>query len=122
MGKRTAMHDTPRGVLLLAYGTPGTLSDVADYYTNVRHGRRPSPEQIAELTERYRTVGGHTPLLEITRMAASRLQERLNAENHGRYRVYIGMKYWHPFIADTLSQMQADGVQEAIGLALAPHY
>jgi len=54
------------GVLLMAYGTPDSLEAVEPYYTHIRHGRRPAPELVEDLKERYRMVGGHTPLLEIT--------------------------------------------------------
>ena len=34
---------------------------------------------------------------------------------------YVGMRNWHPFIADTLQQMAADGVEQAVAICLAPH-
>jgi ferrochelatase len=35
--------------------------------------------------------------------------------------VYVGMRNWKPFIADTVRAMAADGVQRAIAICLAPH-
>jgi ferrochelatase len=116
------MSDIPTGVLLLAYGTPETLDDVEPYYTHIRGGRAPSPESLENLRERYRLVGGRTPLLDLTRDVAHKLQGRLDADAPGRYRVYIGMKHWHPFIGEVLPQMAADGIRTALGLVLAPHY
>jgi ferrochelatase len=113
---------TPTGVLLMAYGTPGNLDEVEPYYTDIRAGRPPSPEALENLRERYRRVGGRTPLLELTRAVADGLQRRLDREAAGRYRVYVGMRHWHPYIRETVSQMAADGIQEAVALALAPHY
>ena len=116
-------HDTaPTGVLLMAYGTPNSLDEVEPYYTDVRGGRAPTPELLAELKERYRLVGGRTPLLEISRAQADGLQRLLDAEAPGRYRVYLGMKHWHPYIAAAVRQMRADGIREALAVALAPHY
>jgi protoporphyrin/coproporphyrin ferrochelatase len=112
----------PIGVLLMAYGTPGNLAEVEPYYTDIRGGRPPSPEALENLRERYRRVGGRTPLLELTRAVADGLQQRLDREASGRYRVYVGMRHWHPYIREIVSVMAADGIQEAIAIALAPHY
>ncbi len=116
-------HDmAPTGVLLMAYGTPNSLDEVEPYYTDVRGGRAPTPELLAELKERYRLVGGRTPLLEISHAQADGLQRLLDAQAPGRYRVYLGMKHWHPYIAAAVRQMRADGIREALAVALAPHY
>jgi ferrochelatase len=113
---------TPTGIMVLAYGTPQTLDDVEAYYTHIRHGRRPSPEALADLVERYRRVGGQTPLYELTKGVADQLGARLEAEQPGRYRVFLAMKHWHPFIADVVAHIAAEGIQDVIGVALAPHY
>ncbi len=112
----------PIGVLLMAYGTPRNLDEVEPYYTDVRGGRPPAPQQLDELRERYRKVGGRTPLLDISQAQAWRVQEELDAQAPGRYRVYLGMKHWHPFLDAPVRQMATDGVTQAIAVALAPHY
>jgi ferrochelatase len=116
------MSTPPTGVLLMAYGTPDTIEDVEEYYINVRGGRMPSPEQVENLVARYRAVGGHTPLTELTRQVAEKLQARLDTDAPGRYRVFFGMKYWKPFIPDVVKAIHAGGIRDVIGLALAPHY
>lgn len=105
-------------VLLMAYGTPNSLAEIEPYYTDIRGGRKPSPENLRELTERYQHIGGRTPLLEITRAQASALQSRLGKS----YRVYFGMKHWHPYIAETVKEIVRDGNKQLIALTLAPHY
>ncbi|ABQ90139.1 MULTISPECIES: ferrochelatase [unclassified Roseiflexus] len=112
----------PVGVFLLAYGTPESLDDVEPYFTHIRGGRKPSPEAVENLRERYRLVGGRTPLKDLTFATADKLQARLDAEAPGRYRVYVGMKHWHPFIAETMPHIAADGVRDVVALVLAPHY
>ncbi len=104
------------GVLLMAYGTPETLDDVPAYYTHIRGGRAPSPALVEELKERYRAIGGRSPLLEITRAQAEGLSSQLGLP------VYVGMRHWHPYIADTVARMAADGIRQAVALALAPQY
>ncbi|KAB8140203.1 ferrochelatase [Chloroflexia bacterium SDU3-3] len=116
------MSDKPIGIFVLAYGTPGTLEDVEPYYTHIRGGRPPSPEALHDLRERYRKVGGRTPLLDLSDSVAQQLQQRLDADGAGRYRVYLGMKHWHPYIGDVVPQIVADGVEQVVAVVLAPHY
>ena len=109
-------------VLLMAYGSPGSLDEVAPYYRDILGGREPTEEQVAELTERYRRVGGRTPLLETTRGVAEALQRRLGEAAESRFRVYVGMKHWHPFIAETVQRIAAEGASRLIAVPMAPHY
>jgi protoporphyrin/coproporphyrin ferrochelatase len=112
----------PIGIFILAYGTPETLDDVEPYYTHIRGGRKPAPEALENLRERYRLVGGRTPLKDLTFAVADGVQARLDAEAPGRYRVFVGMKHWHPFIAETVPQILEAGIAEVTAVVLAPHY
>src|SRR5579872_5147783 len=124
------MSETPAtGVLLMAYGSPETIDEVADYYTHIRGGRRPAPERIEALTARYAAVGGRTPLLAISERTRSALEATLNASTAdeggagaGPYRVFLGMKHWRPWIEDAVREMHDLGITRAIGLVLAPHF
>jgi ferrochelatase len=109
-------------VLLMAYGSPDTPDDVEPYYTHIRRGRPPTPELLQELKERYALVGGRTPLSDISEATRARLEEALNEGSSGRWRVYLGMKHWHPYIEQTVGEMARDGVRSAVGLVLAPHF
>ena len=104
----------------MAYGTPETPDEVEAYFTHIRGGRKPSAEAVEHLQERYRLVGGKTPLLEITNEVAAKLQRTLR-ERGGNFNVYAGMKHWHPFIGEVMPQMAADGVKRVVAFALAPH-
>ncbi|MBX5436501.1 MAG: ferrochelatase [Alicyclobacillaceae bacterium] len=112
----------PVGVLVMAYGTPRSLDEVEAYYTHIRRGRPPSPEQLADLIRRYEAIGGVSPLREITMAQAQGLQDSLNRTGGPLYRVYVGFKHAAPFIEEAVEQMVADGVTEAVTLVLAPHF
>jgi protoporphyrin/coproporphyrin ferrochelatase len=108
---------TGNAVLVMAYGTPRDLSEVEAYYTDIRHGRPPAPEQLEELTARYRAIGGQSPLLAITTAQADGIRDRLDGVP-----VYIGQKHAAPGIPDAVAEMKADGIEQAVGLVLAPHF
>lgn len=116
----TAHPEPATGVLLLAYGTPETPDDVLPYFTHIRGGRTPSAEAVEHLKERYRRVGGRTPLFEVTQQTARALEDSLASA--GRYRVFVAMKHWHPFIGDVIPRITALGIRRVIAIVLAPHY
>jgi protoporphyrin/coproporphyrin ferrochelatase len=112
----------PIGVLVMAYGTAGGPEDVERYYTDIRGGRPPSPEHLAELTERYAAIGNRFPLTDITYRQAAALERELNEGYPGDFRVYVGMKHSPPFIPEAVLAMRAEGIERAVALVLAPHY
>jgi ferrochelatase len=107
-----------QAVLLLAHGTPETVEQIPEYLRNVTCGRSLPQEVVEEIQRRY-TLIGHSPLTEIT-LEQARLVEAELAANGERIPVYAAMRNWHPYIADVIRQMRADGVEEAAVLCLAP--
>jgi ferrochelatase len=105
----------------MTYGSPRTLDEVEGYYTDIRGGRKPSPEAIEELSSRYARIGG-SPLPEITVRQARALESQLEDHPDGPVPVFVGMKHWHPFIAEAVDEVVAAGVDTLVGIALAPHY
>ena len=67
------------GVLVMAYGTASGPDDIERYYTDIRGGRAPSPEHLAELKDRYAAIGNVFPLLDTTRRRPRDWSTRLNA-------------------------------------------
>lgn len=114
------------GVLVMSYGTPESLEGVEAYYTHIRRGNAPSPEQLKELKDRYEAiVGGVFPLRENTDRQVEALQNTLNDDSRGseiHYVCYQGLKHAHPFIEDGVEAMARDGITQAVGIVLAPHY
>jgi ferrochelatase len=113
-------------VLLLAHGTPDTLGEMAEYLGKVTGGRALPHEVVEELQHRYAQIGlRDTPGLEpppLTRWTfaqARSLQAALAAAGHP-LRVYTGMRNWHPYIADVVAQIRADGITRVIAICLAP--
>ncbi len=107
----------------MAYGTPYKEEDIEPYYTHIRHGRKPEPEALQDLKDRYKAIGGTSPLAKITEEQTKALEEALNSsQDEYEYKAYIGLKHIHPFIEDTVQEMAKDGIKDAVSIVLAPHY
>jgi len=92
----------------------------------------------------YRLIGGKSPILDITNAQAYALEEALNKraeEQKSRraevknpdspihpftdlpfFKVYVGMRYWHPFMEEVIPQIYNDGIKELIAFSLYPQY
>jgi ferrochelatase len=109
-------------VLLLAHGTPDVLGEMAEYLSKVTGGRALPQEVVEELQHRYAQIGLREtpgveapPLTKWTMTQGHLLEQALDGE-----RVYVGMRNWHPYIADVIAQMRLDGVTHIKAVCLAP--
>jgi ferrochelatase len=109
------------GLLVMAYGGPDNLEEVEPYLMDVRGYRPTSPEIIHEVRERYRAIGGRSPIFERTQAQAQALEAALSA-NGEHFKAFLGMKHWHPFIKDALTEMCDQRIEHAVGVVMAPHY
>jgi ferrochelatase len=105
------------GVLLLAFGGPEASDDIAPFMERLM-GRAPGPELIEHVASRYRTIGGGSPLPEITRRQAQALENDLGSDD---FKVYVGLQYSHPLIPETVDEMAAHGIERAVALSMSPH-
>jgi ferrochelatase len=112
----------PIAILLMAMGGPDKLENVEPYLADVRGGRPTPPELIADIRERYRATGGKSPVLGITREVARKLEQKLNGPGGERYRVYVGLRHWHPYIKEAYVELLDDQPEALIGLCMAPQY
>lgn len=109
------------GVLLMAHGTPASTDEIEPFYTRIRRGRPPTPEQLAELVQRYDAIGGVSPLTERTAEQVDGVRAALEARAPGRYRVAYGAKHTDPLIEDAAALLGAADVDRVVGLVLTPH-
>ena len=110
----------PIAVLLMAMGGPDSLENVEPFLLDVRGGRPTPPELVEEIRERYRATGGKSPAVGISKDVAKKLEQRLNEAGGKRYRVYVGLRHWHPFIKETYAELLDEAPELIIGLCLAP--
>ena len=109
----TQGHNSRNAVLLLAHGSPDSAEQVPEFLLRVTGGRALPSEVVEEVKRRYARVG-RFPLTHLTLNQAKLLSDRL------RMPVYVGMRNWHPFVAETLQRMNADGITHATVVCLAP--
>ena len=109
----TTSEKTRRAVLLLAHGSPDSVDQIPDFLLRVTGGRPLPPAVIEEVSHRYGKVG-RFPLTSLTIQQGELLSQRL------RIPVYVGMRNWHPFVAETLVRMNADGINQVIVICMAP--
>jgi ferrochelatase len=139
------------GVILLNLGGPDSLEAIKPFLFNLFSDReiirlgpsflqRPLARLISSLRSNktagyYRLIGGKSPILDITRAQAKALEEALNMDppppsllhrgkgmTEVKCKVYVGMRYWHPFIEDVVQDMHRDGIRKVIALSLYPQY
>ncbi len=103
------------------YGTPATLDEVLPYYTHIRHGRPPSEEALQDLIDRYKAIGGPSPLAHVSERQGGLIQSGLSRRGIVS-KLYVGAKHTHPFIEEVVAQMASDGVERAVAVVLAPQY
>lgn len=124
------------GVFLMNLGGPDRLESVRPFLYNlfsdrliIRLGPAFMQKPLAWLLAKrrapksagyYAKIGGGSPLLDITRAQAAALETRLR--EHGDFRCFVGMRYWHPYINDTIKEMHEAGIENMIVLSLYPHY
>jgi ferrochelatase len=107
-------------VLIVSFGGPQGVADIRPFLANVLRGRRIPQHRIDEVAKHYEHFGGVSPLTRLTFQQADGLRERLAHGGHP-LPVYVGMRNWHPYLADTLRQMSDDGRRHAIGFIGAAH-
>ncbi|MFL6139998.1 MAG: ferrochelatase [Frankiaceae bacterium] len=112
----------PIGVLAMAYGTPRDRDGIEAYYTDIRRGRPPTPELLAQLVARYDALGGTFPLRALTAAQCAGLQAALDDVDAGRYAVALGQKHAQPSVEDGVRELAGRGAHRVVGLVLAPHY
>ncbi len=128
---------TKVAVLLMNLGGPETQADVKGFLYNlfadrriitlpfgVRHGLAAviAHTRTPLAQANYRYMGGGSPILAETRAQADALQTVLDQQSDVEARVFIGMRYWHPFIGAVAAEIAAFAPDEIVLLPLYPQF
>jgi protoporphyrin/coproporphyrin ferrochelatase len=112
----------PIAILLMAMGGPDRLENVEAYLKDVRGGRPMTAEFVEDIRERYRATGGKSPVLDIMREIARKLEQRLNGPGGERFRVGIGLRHWKPYIKDAYADLADELPDRLVAVCMAPQY
>lgn len=113
------------GVILMAHGTPNSLDEVEPYLNIVMKRRKPAPEIVHEIRERYRLIGGKSPLTEITQAQAKALASKLalnSSKGLNEIPVFVAMRNWHPFIEEVVPEIAKKCVTNLVAISMTPFY
>ena len=105
------------GVLLTAFGGPDSLESVGPFMSRFM-GREPSPGVLAATQDKYRAIGGSSPLPAIAAAISASLEKHLRARGHDAV-VRAGMRYWEPSIESALSELAAQGARRVVMVSLS---
>ena len=109
-------------VLLMAYGTPRSTQEILPYYTDIRRGRAPTEEQLADLVARYDAIGGISPLAARTEAQRDALQRALDVLKPGQFHVQLDLKHAAPMVETAVDDLAQQGFTKIVALVLAPHF
>jgi protoporphyrin/coproporphyrin ferrochelatase len=102
-------------LMLVSFGGPEQMDDVIPFMENVLRGKNVPRERLLEVSEHYRMFGGVSPINNQNRALIAALRDELSAHNID-LPIYWGNRNWHPFLAETIQQMQRDGVKRVLAI------
>ncbi len=109
------MSEPRTAIVLTAHGTVESLDDLPAFLTNIRRGHAPPPDLLEEVRRRYEAIGGKSPLLDVTRELARKLEARLALPTR------VAMRLFHPYPKDVLAELLREGVRRIVTLPLAQY-
>jgi ferrochelatase len=102
-------------VLLVAHGTVERLDDLPAFLANIRRGRPAPDEVVREVRRRYEAIGGRSPLLDVTRSLAAKVERALAVPTR------VAMRLWEPYPKEVLAELATIGVKRVCVVPLAQH-
>ena len=107
-------------LLLIGFGGPEKPEEVRPFLERLTQGTRIPEARLKEVEHHYEVTGGSSPYNRHARRLHQRIQEEL-AAGGADLPVFLGMRNWHPFLADTLREISAKGLRQGLAVVLAPH-
>lgn len=118
------LNESARGgydaLLVVSFGGPEGMDDVIPFLENVLRGRNVPRERMLQVARHYELFGGVSPINQRNRELIAALENEL-AHNGPQLPVYWGNRNWRPLLADTLRQMAADGIQNALAFVTSAY-
>jgi ferrochelatase len=107
-------------ILVVSFGGPEAPGEVIPFLENVLRGRNVPRDRMLAVAEHYYHFGGKSPINQQTRDLITALENEL-ARHGPKLPVYWGNRNWHPIVAETLRQMQQDGIRRALAFVTSAY-
>ncbi len=107
-------------LLVVSFGGPEGMDDVIPFLENVLRGRNVPRERMLQVAQHYAQFGGVSPINQQNRELITALEKELE-QNGPRLPIYWGNRNWHPMLADTIRQMAADGIRNALAFVTSAY-
>lgn len=122
-------------VVLLNLGGPDSLDAVQPFLENLfsdsdifkipliqkQLAKWIAKKRAPKVIEEYKLIGGKSPIGYWTELQRKMLEEKLNA-NGEQFKVYIAMRYWKPFTAEVIDEINKENFEKIILLPLYPQF
>jgi ferrochelatase len=102
-------------VVLIGHGTVERLDELPEFLAAIRHGHAAPPELVQEVRRRYEAIGGKSPLNDISRRLARKVEARLGMP------VRVAMRLAPPKPGDVLAELADCGATRVFVVPLAQH-
>ena len=102
-------------LLIVSFGGPERTEDVIPFLENVLRGRNVPRDRMLAVAEHYYHFGGKSPINDYCRELMKALRPEIPLP------IYWGNRNWHPMLADTVRQMERDGVRRAVAIATSAY-
>ncbi|MBF0276426.1 MAG: ferrochelatase [SAR324 cluster bacterium] len=129
---------TQKAVVLLNFGGPGNLAEVADFLFEIlrdpntiqlpfplsfqdRLARRIANKRSVEVAEQYEQIGGRSPIVEATEKQRQNLEADLRKAG-SLAKVYVAHRYIPGNTRETIQQMIRDGIDDIYLIPMYPHF
>jgi ferrochelatase len=133
------MRKKKRKIAVVAFnlGGPDSLESVKPFLFNLFFDpyiiRQPKPIRwlIAQLISSrrnqtaqdiYKKIGGKSPILDQTEAQARALEKMFEGDDHLTLKVFTAMRYWHPFVDETIGRVKEFEPEQIVLLPLYPQY
>jgi ferrochelatase len=107
-------------LLIVSFGGPEGMEEVIPFLENVTRGRNVPRDRLLAVGKHYELFGGVSPINAQNRKLIAALKNELETKGL-KLPVYWGNRNWHPLLADTVSQMAADGIQHALAFVTSAY-
>lgn len=114
------MSDRYDALLVVSFGGPEGMDDVMPFLENVVRGRNVPRERLLGVAQHYEMFDGVSPINQQNRNLIAALKEELRA-NGPSLPIYWGNRNWYPLLPDTVRQMAADGIKNALAFVTSAY-